>query len=180
MLKTPDEWYECLAWGKECISRPYEMADLREAGLPILHVYCLPSFINAKGWTIYQSGYGKNATFTLHMVLWRQPEDGKRIHEATKPGNEPASPEPTIEVFSITLGASWLNQQRQKLEKIRLPLLTERESGLDGTSYGISVPDRFAVEWWNNGPTEWHELITWTKECMLFFDQLLPEENWNA
>jgi hypothetical protein len=152
------------------------MADLREAGIPVLHVYCLPSFTAARGWTLYESGYGKDVSLNLHTVVWRQLQDIRRIREAKSSNNQSVSPEPTIDTFTNLLDIMWWSERQQELHNMQLPLVTKRELGMDGTFYGVSVPRRFALEWWCEGPPEWRELVTWTDECIDYFKSLLPEE----
>jgi hypothetical protein len=186
-LTSSEKWADCLAWGAACIRRPYDMDGLCPQGLPILHLYCLPSFDDAYAWTVYQTAFGNAPAFTLHTVFWRQAADGDRMmarHNATgiealRLRHKPPSNEPDLETFTHPLETAWWNRQREKLQDIRFSVALHLIAGNDGTYYGLSLPDPFnllALQWWEKGPDEWRELIAWADECMAFFRQLPPEQ----
>src|SRR5690348_2744192 len=108
---NPHDWQDCLEWGSACVRRPYELKYLKQEGSPLLHLYCLPSFHDAYGWTVYPEQGG----LSVHTILWRQRQDQDRMiayHDQPRTGMaryrpQPMPKEPTVVTFLSPLDGVW-------------------------------------------------------------------------
>lgn len=188
---NPHEWKDCLEWGSASVRKPFDLKYVKQEDLPLLHVYCLPSFDDARGWTVYQTRQQEQEVFRVHTVLWRQGHDQDRMiafHNQPRTGMaryrpQPVPKEPTVETSLTSLDAAWWREQYGALDSIRIACATQGPIGCDGAFFGLARPDLFhhyAFEWWEEGPPEWCELVAWANECMAFFKQLIPDANQTA
>jgi hypothetical protein len=164
VLITPKVWYQCMDAGTAAVRRPSELRQFRRDGWPKLTVYHIPSFEDCFGWTIFRTR-GK-AEYTLQTIIWRQMADGQRMQDLMHGRATSAAPEPTLEERISFLQAERFDQHFAALSGIRIPLLVRQPEGLDGETFGVSVPREFGVEWWCHGPPEWADLARWTHDCI--------------
>jgi len=168
-MRTPKEWYQCMDAGTAAVRRPYRLAQFRQQGFPRITLYHIPSFQDCTGWTVYQLPRSKD--YLLQTVKWHQAADGQRIEELMQGQVASTSAEPTLTEATTPLDAAWFERQLAALSSIRVPLHTNRPTGLDGESFGIHVWNEFEVEWWCEGPSEWRDLVRWAHDCIHHFQQ---------
>ena len=172
--ETPQGWCRCLESGTAAVQRPYELQQFGPHGVPVLTVYHIPSFLDCFGWTVYQK-HGK-PDYKLQTIIWKQIADGERIQNfisgrAIIKLSEVA--EPTLLESISCIEAKRFDQHIAALNHIKIPLDANRSIGLDGEIFGVRLHGQFELEWWENGPTEWANLVGWTNECIGMFREAM-------
>ncbi len=161
---TTDTWQQCLHAGGVVMRRPYEVPETRQSDIPEMVMYHIPGFEPAHSWSVYRAG----KSITLHTIRWERRADGRRIFGAMS-GATPPWPAPTLIQTALPIDALWWESALSELAGLRIPLPTQRTTGLDGDTYGIHKPGEFDLEWRSDGPVEWADISRWTRGCMARF-----------
>jgi len=140
---------------------------------PLLRLWVYPSYEAYLSWTVFRSlPNAEPETIIARIAAWDRPYDARRMRE---PIETPQINDPTFVVRDHILppeAATALNLER----KFAVTLATARDSvGLDGTSSGLQTYGFMGgvrLSWWQNGPPEWREIITWTAEIRQYLTDL--------
>jgi hypothetical protein len=103
-------------------------------------------------------------------VRWKRGVDYERFHDPLVGLSKGMSIWPTIELRDAELSDDLDDVLFGRLSKLALPVWPDpRVSpfGTDGERFGIQCGNVFhglKIEWWQNGPPAWKELIDWAAE----------------
>ncbi len=147
---------------------------------PVLRLWVYPSYESYTAWTIFRTIPNAAPELTIvRLSAWDRPFDSRRLREPLEGAKNGFSTEPTFEVRDAVLSPE--DVAKLHLErKFTISLTTARDVvGLDGTSSGLHTYGFLGgvrLSWWQNGPQEWRELITWSAEIRMFLTELFSHQ----
>ena len=171
---TPKEWYRCMDAGIAAVRKPYESKLFPSRGLPLVTIYHIPSFDDAKGWTVYQMP--KQTGHLLQILTWHQKDDGNRMESLMRGNSISETSEPTLSELTFDLDSTWVTDKLLELSKISIPLETTQSIGIDGETYGVHIRHKFDLEWWSRGSENWKELLAWAQSCVFKFSKMSEQD----
>ena len=170
-----EELQQLRATAREYLESPLSIPsapDLRPCG-SLLRLWVYPSFGDEVAWHIIRRGRTQ-PHLTVRRVWWRQQADAERLLDPLRGLREGFHTTPAIEVRDRVLDAGAFERCADRLSEISVPLaIVSRGVSLDGTTFGIELPEARALfEWWDAYAREWEPLIKWAGETRQWLEEV--------
>lgn len=138
-----------------------------------------PWFSNYISWTVFAEGETKLNPI-VRQLTWKRLEDVERFRNPLEGLRKGWTPQPTLEIEEVFLKQEKFSDLMVEGATISIPLVDIKTPlGLDGTSYILQVTNHFGgfrLNWWSDGPQEWHQMIQWAHKLRKFFVEVLGEK----
>ena len=133
----------------------------------------MPSFSDHMVWVISSP---KRDVYEANCQIWKRSIDAGRIDNPIKIAQEKIRGEmlPTLSSRKVSIPESWINEKLIQMSKLCFSIPSKANIGLDGCSYilGINVGmDKITLNWWEQGPDGWSDIISWFKLCWRELEQ---------
>ncbi len=161
---------------------------LEEVGTPptfsrppqmVIQLWMYPAFADYVSWTLFTDKDGLNPV--VRQVTWNRHYDVRRFTDPLDGLREGWHTEPTMVTEDAPLAIDEFLERMEAGRKIRIPLLEGAKTriGLDGVRYGLQGLyglSGWSLNWWEDGPEEWRELIKWAGEMRTYLSQAFARE----
>ena len=172
------EWSELEARAAFLLEHPAELPGQEELGRCRceLRLWHHPSFDPYTVWSIYQSRKDEQHSL-LNQVVWDRPNDVEQMFNPMEGLKQGFHTTPTLRAQTVKILREGVKSRMAELERISLPAFVQNHPfGLDGETFGIASGTGFVnaqVSWWEEGPTEWQELVNWFHDTTRYFSAYL-------
>jgi hypothetical protein len=147
----------------------------------VLRVWHFPAFAPQVTWTILEPGRKTpaNAPFLVREVTWDNAADRRWLYDPGRELGQEIVNRPHISLREAVLPADELEKHLRTGAALAVPLLgMPRLGGLDGEFWGLETyafSPNVRVQWFCDGPTEWHHFTSWVAEVRAFLIRCLEQ-----
>lgn len=178
MEQRQDEWLACMAAAEgeltSPVGEPRAEGGSRQRVSEDLRLWRWPSFEPWETWVFvnrYDGRTGESRTI-VRRLRWRNDLDGSRLQSPMEGLKLGFHATPTIEVEETELDRGDWARPRRELEGVGLATLAlSKVVAIDGTRFGVSIPNRLRLEW-TSTPDGWEHLVRWVDSTQAWLDSL--------